>query len=302
MIKFMKMHGIGNDYIYIDCFQEKIDNPGEIAIKLSDRHFGIGGDGIVLILPSEVADCKMDMYNADGSQAKMCGNAIRCVAKYLFDQGMIEDIKVSIDTLSGIKKLKLNLRNGLLTDITVDMGAPILEPELIPVRYGKTKTGLSDARLKANGLAKMNLTDIIISEPVDVDGKIYDITCVSMGNPHAIIFVDEVKTAPVEKIGGLIENLAIFPDRINVEFVEIIDDSTIKMRVWERGSGETLACGTGACASVVACVLNNKTKREVCVKLTGGELDINWDESKNTVFMTGPAKKVFHGYVDMKDF
>ena len=340
-MKFQKMHGIGNDYIYIDCFQEDVTNPEEIAIKLSDRHFGIGGDGVVLILPSEVAACKMDMYNADGSQGKMCGNAIRCVAKYLFDQGLVEDVNISIETLSGIKKVKLNLKNGLLFDVTVNMGEPILEPEQIPVNISKadlqflkeyspmsfdkntgtnnnnnasaiinTSASKSNASSENENIAsninvntnKKTNANAIVSKPINVDGQIHLITCVSMGNPHAIIFVDDVNTAPVEKLGRVIENLPMFPDRINVEFVQIIDDANIKMRVWERGSGETLACGTGACASVVACVLNNRTKREVCVKLIGGELMINWDEKCNCLYMTGPAKKVFQGSVDMKDF
>ncbi len=288
MLKFYKMHGIGNDYIYFDCLSESIDDPEDLAIKLSDRHFGIGGDGIVLILPSKIADCKMDMYNADGSRGKMCGNAIRCVAKYLFDQGCIEDIKVKIETLSGVKNLKLNLKNGQLHDITVDMGAPILIPELIPVIWES----------RHNTQNEQN-QGFIVSQPVEADGASYDITCVSMGNPHAIIFVDDVLNTQVEAIGRKIENMPIFPDGINVEFVQVIDRGTIRMRVWERGSGETLACGTGACASVVACVLNNKTDRDVKVILTGGELLISWNELKDTVFMTGPAKKVFHGYIDL---
>lgn len=288
------MHGIGNDYIYIDCFQEKVQDPEELAIKLSDRHFGIGGDGLVLILPSEVADCKMDMYNADGSRGKMCGNAIRCVAKHLFDQGLVEDVKVSIETLSGIKKVRLNLKNGLLSDVTVDMGEPVLVPELIPV--------LLPLDAESETESAIGSSNPIISESIKVDDEKFAITCVSMGNPHAVIFVEDVADAPVERIGKRIENLPVFPDRINVEFVEIVDEKTIRMRVWERGSGETLACGTGACASVVACVLNHKTGRNVRVILTGGELAISWDEHSNSLFMTGPARKVFHGYVDMKDF
>jgi len=280
------MHGIGNDYVYIDCFQEKVENPRELAILLSDRHFGIGGDGIILILPSQVADCRMDMYNADGSRGKMCGNGIRCVAKYLFDQGMVDNANIKIETLSGIKNIKLNLRNGLLHDITVDMGAPELIPESIPVRWKTPKTTSSD---------------IILSEPIEVLGQTFLVTCVSMGNPHTVLFVEDAAAAPVEELGKIIEHLAIFPECTNVEFVEIIDDSTIRMRVWERGSGETLACGTGACASVVACVLNGKTKRDVCVKLIGGDLKISWDEKTGSVYMTGPAKKVFNGTVNIEE-
>ena len=283
-MKFTKMHGIGNDYIYIDCFQENVVHPEELAIKLSDRHFGIGGDGIILILPSEVADCRMDMYNADGSRGKMCGNGIRCVAKYLFDQGMVEDANIRIETLSGIKNIRLNLRKGALADVTVDMGKPVLDPESIPVRWTGPKTGPADR---------------ILAETIQVGGQSVSITCVSMGNPHAILFVNDVATAPVESLGRQIETLSMFPDSTNVEFIERVDDSTIKMRVWERGSGETLACGTGACASVVACVLNGKTGREVRVQLKGGELMVSWDEKTDSVFMTGTATKVFTGEVDL---
>ncbi|MHB1483402.1 MAG: diaminopimelate epimerase [Saccharofermentanales bacterium] len=274
-MKFYKMHGIGNDYIYIDCFQEKVDNPGELAIKLSDRHFGIGGDGIVLILPSDIADCKMDMYNADGSQGRMCGNAIRCVAKYLFDQGLVEEVKVAIETLSGVKQVKLNFKGGTLADVTVDMGEP--------------------------GLSEAYMADGSVIEQIEAGGETYEVTNVSMGNPHAVVFVDDVDSTPVEKIGRAIENHPCYPDRTNVEFVEVIDDSTIKMRVWERGSGETLACGTGACASVVASALNGRTKRDACVKLRGGDLKISWDEAKNIVMMTGAVKKVFYGFVEPKE-
>lgn len=274
-MKFYKMHGIGNDYIYIDCFQEKVDNPGELAIKLSDRHFGIGGDGIVLILPSEIADCKMDMYNADGSQGRMCGNAIRCVAKYLFDQGLVDEVKVAIETLSGVKQVRLNFKGGTLADVTVDMGEP----------------GLSAAYVSGGN----------VTERIEAGGETYDVTNVSMGNPHAVVFVDDVDSTPVEKIGKAIENHPNYPDRTNVEFVEVIDDSTIKMRVWERGSGETLACGTGACASVVASALNGRTKRDACVKLRGGDLMISWNEDGNRVMMTGAVKKVFYGFVEPSD-
>lgn len=287
MIKFYKMHGIGNDYIYFDCFSEKVENPKEMAVLLSDRHFGIGGDGIVLIKPSKVADCMMDMYNADGSQGKMCGNAIRCVAKFLHDNKMTDKDLVTIETLSGIKTIKLNFESGLLKDMTVNMGRPILIPIQIPVNWSRSL---------------VNHENYIISETINADGQDFEITCVSMGNPHAIVFVDSVDNAPVEKIGKIIENMPIFPDRINVEFVEVIDDETVKMRVWERGSGETLACGTGACATLVACVLNGKTKRNAKVCLTGGELLINWNEETDDVFMTGPAKFAFYGFVDMADY
>lgn len=281
MIKFYKMHGLGNDYIYIDCFSESIENPSGLAVKLSDRHFGVGSDGLILIKPSDVADCFMDMYNADGSRGKMCGNGIRCVARYLYDQGMVENASISIETLSGIKHLKLNIRLGKLEDITVDMGEPVLLPENIPVRW--------------NDSAPMIAAALMIGD------RQLEITCVSMGNPHAVIFVDDVDLAPVEEIGRLIGNHPMFPEQTNVEFIEVIDRHTVKMRVWERGSGETLACGTGACACAVAGVLNNKTERSVLVRLRGGDLKIDWQEKTGTVHMTGPATRVFFGYID-EDF
>lgn len=276
------MHGIGNDYIFIDGFSKGIDNPSQLSIKLSDRHFGIGSDGLVLILPSDVADCKMDMYNADGSQAEMCGNAIRCVGKYLYDQRMIDDTKVSVETKSGIKKLKLNFAKGIIRDITVDMGAPVLVPELIPVDLSRIAINSSDLSHAA----------------ISIEDKTFDMTFVSMGNPHAVIYVEDVMNFDVHKYGRMIENHDIFPNKTNVEFVEIIDDKTVRMRVWERGSGETLACGTGSCATVVACILNGKTSSSVRVKLIGGDLDITWDGVGSSVFMTGTATDVFWGYID----
>jgi len=289
-MKFTKMHGTGNDYIYIDCFLETVENPEELAVKLSDRHFGIGGDGIILILPSQIADCRMDMYNADGSQGRMCGNGIRCVAGYLFDHRRVHGPEVTVETLSGIKRLKLNLENNSIVDITVDMGAPILVPKQIPVQPEQIPVRWEKAKKDPSGF--------IVSEPIEIEGGTWLVTCVSMGNPHAVIFVDDVAAAPVERVGKILEHHPAFPEGTNVEFIEMVNDSTIKMRVWERGSGETLACGTGACASVVACVLNGKTKREVCVKLTGGDLKIFWDETDGSVYMTGPAKQVFTGEVD----
>lgn len=281
MIKFYKMHGIGNDYIYIDCFSETIEDPAGLAVKLSDRHFGIGSDGFILIKPSDVADCFMDMYNADGSRGKMCGNGIRCVARYLYDQGMAENAAVTVETLSGIKHLRLNLSQGKLLDITVDMGEPVLVPQDIPVRWDGSSP--------------------IVSEELLAGSRHLQVTCVSMGNPHAVIFVDDVDGTPVEEIGRIIESHPMFPDKTNVEFVQILDRHTMKMRVWERGSGETLACGTGACASVVAAVLNGRTDREVLVHLRGGDLKIGWPEKTGTVHMTGPAARVFFGYID-EDF
>lgn len=275
-MKFTKLQGCGNDYVYIDCTKQLIDNIPEKAIKVSDRHFGVGSDGLILIRPSDKADFMMDMYNNDGSRGKMCGNGIRCVAKFVYDQGLTEKKKLRIETLSGIKELDLTVENGEVTWVTVDMGAPITKPSLIPV--------ISDK-------------EILIKEPVTVDGKLYELTCVSMGNPHAVIFVDDTDSLPLESIGPKFEHHEMFPERVNTEFIQIIDRNHIKMRVWERGSGETLACGTGACASVMACILNGYTDHEVKVSLLGGELRIRYDEKANTIFMTGPAVKVFDGEI-----
>ena len=276
-MKFTKMHGCGNDYIYVNCFTEKIEEPSVIAKKVSDRHFGIGSDGLILICPSETADFKMRMFNADGSEGKMCGNGIRCVAKYVYDNGMTDKEVITVETLSGIKTLQLAVSEGRVQAVTVDMGSPVLTPSQIPV--------------KCEG-------DRMINQPVSVGGKEYYITCVSMGNPHAVVFTEEEVTAlNLEKIGPLFENHEIFPDRVNTEFIHVIDEKTIDMRVWERGSGETLACGTGACASVVACVLNHKTEDEVLVHLLGGGLEVRYDREKNTVLLTGPAEFICTGEI-----
>ena len=276
-MKFTKMHGCGNDYIYVNCFTEKIEEPSVIAKKVSDRHFGIGSDGLILICPSETADFKMRMFNADGSEGKMCGNGIRCVAKYVYDNGMTDKEVITVETLSGIKTLQLAVSEGRVQAVTVDMGSPVLTPSQIPV--------------KCEG-------DRMINQPVSVGGKEYYITCVSMGNPHAVVFTEEEVTAlNLEKIGPLFENHEIFPDRVNTEFIHVIDEKTIDMRVWERGSGETLACGTGACASVVACVLNHKTEDEVLVHLLGGDLEVRYDREKNTVLLTGPAEFICTGAI-----
>lgn len=277
LVKFTKMHGCGNDYIYVNCFTEKIEEPSVIAKKVSDRHFGIGSDGLILICPSETADFKMCMFNADGSEGKMCGNGIRCVAKYVYDNGMTDKEVITVETLSGIKTLQLAVSEGRVQAVTVDMGSPVLTPSQIPV--------------KCEG-------DRMINQPVSVGGKEYYITCVSMGNPHAVVFTEEEVTAlNLEKIGPLFENHEIFPDRVNTEFIHVIDEKTIDMRVWERGSGETLACGTGACASVVACVLNHKTEDEVLVHLLGGDLEVRYDREKNTVLLTGPAEFICTGEI-----
>lgn len=276
-MKFTKMHGLGNDYVYVNCFEEKIDNPPAVARFVSDRHFGIGSDGLIMINPSKTADFEMEMYNADGSRGEMCGNGIRCVAKYVYDNGMTDKEVITVETLSGIKTLQLAVSEGRVQAVTVDMGSPVLTPSQIPV--------------KCEG-------DRMINQPVSVGGKEYYITCVSMGNPHAVVFTEEEVTAlNLEKIGPLFENHEIFPDRVNTEFIHVIDEKTIDMRVWERGSGETLACGTGACASVVACVLNHKTEDEVLVHLLGGDLEVRYDREKNTVLLTGPAEFICTGEI-----
>ena len=277
-MKFTKMHGIGNDYVYVNCFKETVEHPSEMAIKVSDRHFGIGSDGLILIKPSEVADGKMEMYNADGSQGAMCGNGIRCVAKYMYDYGITDKTSISVETKCGIKYLDLTIKDGKVDTVKVNMGTPILKAVDIPVRSEKEQ---------------------VIDEPVMVDGKEWKITCVSMGNPHAITYIDDVKNLEIEKIGPKFENHEIFPDRVNTEFVRVIDRNTVEMRVWERGSGETLACGTGACAVAVSSILNGLTEEEVTVKLLGGDLKIFWDRTENKVYMTGSATTVFDGEIDL---
>ena len=279
-MKFTKMHGIGNDYVYVNCFEESIKNPAEVSKFVSDRHFGIGSDGLILISPSDKADFRMNIYNADGSQAEMCGNGIRCVAKYVYDYGLTDKTEISVETLAGIKYLKLQVENGKVATVEVNMGAPILEPEKIPVAVEESP---------------------VINVPVEVKGKTYHMTCVSMGNPHAIIFMDNVKELDIAAIGPYFENHTVFPKRTNTEFVEVLDRNTVNMRVWERGSDETLACGTGACATTVACILNNKTEDEVTVHLLGGDLKIRWDREANQVYMTGPATVVFDGEITLPE-
>jgi len=275
-MKFTKMHGCGNDYVYVNCFEEQIEDAPAVSRFVSDRHFGIGSDGLILIKPSEKADFTMDMYNADGSKSQMCGNGIRCVAKYVFDYGLTDKKKIMVESGGSVKYLDLNVVDGKVTEVTVDMGAPITEPGLIPV--------ISDKKQ-------------VIAEPLLIGGNTYEITCVSTGNPHVVVFVEDTKTVEIEKIGPLFEHNEIFPERTNTEFIHVIDRNTIDMRVWERGSGETLACGTGACASVYACILNGYTNDAVTVRLLGGELKIKYDREKHTIFMTGPAVKVFDGEI-----
>lgn len=277
-MKFTKMHGIGNDYVYVNCFEETVENPSKLAVKVSDRHFGVGSDGLILIKPSKVADFEMAMYNADGSRGEMCGNGIRCVAKYVYDRGLTDKTSISIETLAGIKNLDLTVEDGKVTLVRVNMGAPELTAEKIPV--------LSDTRE-------------VISQPLMVGGREYSVTCVSMGNPHCITFLKEdVRDLDLQEIGPSFENHKNFPKRINTEFVNVIDKKTLRMRVWERGSGETLACGTGACATAVAAIVNGLTEEEVTVKLLGGDLKIRWDREKNLVYMTGPAAIVFDGEIN----
>lgn len=278
-MKFTKMHGCGNDYVYVNGFEEEVKDPSAVAIAVSDRHFGIGSDGLILILPSDVADFRMGMYNADGSEGKMCGNGVRCIAKYVYDHGMTDKTQISIETKGGIKYLDLHVENGKVSTVKVDMGEPILTTKDIPVEWKEEQ---------------------MIGQPVEVDGRQYEMTCVSMGNPHAVVWVDDTNSLDLEKIGPDFEHHAMFPERVNTEFVQILNRSEVNMRVWERGSGETLACGTGACATAVACALNGKTEDEVTIHLLGGDLLIQYDRASNHVYMTGPATTVFEGNIEIE--
>ena len=292
-MKFTKMQGCGNDYVYVNGFTEKLspEEKPEIVRSLSDRHFGIGGDGVIFINPAEEADFEMEMYNADGSRSEMCGNGIRCVAKYVYDKGLTDKKDITIVSAGKIKYLKLTVEGKTATDrgqvtlVQVNMGNPILAPAEVPVTVEATQE-------TADGPA-------VVNAPIMVDNTEYHMTCVSMGNPHAIVFMNGVKDLDIEKIGPKFENHPMFPDRVNTEFIELVDDKTIKMRVWERGAGETLACGTGACASAYASYLNKKTGKKVLVHLLGGDLQIEYDEEKDTIFMTGPATTVFDGEIDL---
>ena len=272
------MHGIGNDYIYVNGFEEKIEDPVSFAIFYSNRHKGIGSDGLVMILPSENSDFRMRMFNADGSESEMCGNASRCIGKFVYDKGLTDKKEVTLETLAGVKILKLTVdAYNKVKSVTVDMGEPILNGELIPTTFKQ---------------------DRVINEPVTFSPEInYNITCVSMGNPHAVIFTSGISELDLPKVGPVIENASIFPRRTNTEFIEVLSKDRLKMRVWERGSGETLACGTGACASVVAAVLNGHTERKTTVELLGGELTIEWKADDNHVYLTGGATTVFEGTI-----
>lgn len=277
-LKFTKMHGAGNDYIYINCFEETVKNPEKLAIKVSDRHFGIGSDGLILISPSDKADFKMNIYNADGSEGMMCGNGIRCVSKYVYDNGMTDKDEISVETRSGIKLIKMNVENGKVVSARVNMGEPILEAEKIPTKFDGEN---------------------VIRQKLTIDEKEYEVTCVSMGNPHCIVYVDDVKNIDIEKIGPKFENNEMFPERINTEFVHVVSDTELDMRVWERGSGETLACGTGSCAVTVASVLCGYCKRntEIKINLLGGTLTDIWTDGGD-VYMTGPAATVCTGEIE----
>ncbi len=273
-MKFTKMHGIGNDYVYINCFSETVPDPTALAVKISDRHFGVGSDGLILICPSDKADFKMDMYNADGSQAQMCGNGIRCVGKYVHDRGLTNKTTVTVETLGGIKNLQLHLEEDRVVSVTVDMGEPVLAPEKIPVAGDGAD---------------------FVSQPLTIMGEIWSVTAVSMGNPHAVVYVYDLDALDLPKLGPKFEHHSAFPERTNTEFVRIVDRTHLKMRVWERGAGETMACGTGACAVLTASVLTGRTDRHATISLLGGDLEITWDEATNHIFMTGPAEFVFDG-------
>lgn len=273
-MRFTKMQGCGNDYIYINCFEEDVREPERLAVAMSERHFGVGADGLVLILPSETGDFRMQMFNLDGSEGEMCGNAVRCIGKYVYERGMTEKTHIALETAGGMKYLELHVRNGIVETVTVDMGAPILEAEKIPVRSGKSP---------------------VVCERLQILDREFDFTCVSMGNPHGVVFVEDAAAFPVEKYGSAAEIHPVFPKKANIEFVERIDSAHIKMRVWERGSGETMACGTGASAAAVACILNGCCGRNVEVALKGGALQIEWREADGHVYMTGPAAFSFDG-------
>lgn len=279
-MKFTKMQGIGNDYIYVNCFEEQVVNPEQLSVRLSDRRFGIGGDGLILIMPSQIADFKMRIFNADGSEAMMCGNGTRCIGKYVYEHGLTNKPHITLETNSGIKYLELHCTGDQVTSVTVDMGKAILTPREIPVE--------SDSQ------------EPFVAKPVQVGDRLERLTCVSVGNPHAIVFCDRVEDLDLEKLGPLFEHHSIFPDRVNTEFVRVIDDHTLQMRVWERGSGETLACGTGACATTVAAVLNGYCPQgePILVQLRGGDLTITY-QADGTVMMTGPAEEVFQGEINL---
>ena len=294
-MKFTKMQGIGNDNVYVNCIEEKVEDPSALAIQVSDRHFGIGSDGLILIKPSDKADFFMEMYNSDGSRAQMCGNGIRCVAKYVYDYRLTDKKEIAIDTLAGIKyiQLKVDPATDKVVSARVNMGSPVLRASEVPVRLaGKDIEGITSHRIE----------DAVVSQTLNVAGRDYQVTCVSMGNPHCVVFMDDdfdMDNFRIEEIGPLFENHEVFPERTNTEFVKVIDKNNLQMRVWERGAGETLACGTGCCASLVAAVLNGFTEDEAVLHVLGGKLNISWNRKENTVYMEGPAVTVFDGDIDI---
>ena len=275
-MRFTKMHGIGNDYVYVNGAEEHIEDPSALAVKISDRHFGVGSDGLILINPSKCADFEMEMYNADGSRGKMCGNGIRCVGKYVYDHGMTDKTTITVETLAGIKTLELYPENGKVQSVRVNMGRPVFVPEQIPVLWKES-------------------VECVAGAVFETAGRSWDITCVSMGNPHCVVPVEDPYKIPIESVGPCFEHASIFPEQVNTEFIHVEDRSHVTMRVWERGSGETWACGTGACAVTAACILRGWTDRCVTVSLRGGDLQIEWNEQEDTIYMTGPATTVFEG-------
>jgi len=275
-MKFTKMQALGNDYIYINCLNQVVDNPSKWAVFLSNRHYGVGSDGLVLILPSEKADFRMRMFNPDGTEAEICGNALRSVGKYVYDYGLTKESSLSIETLAGIRILELTVKNGLVSMISADMGIPVLEPLKIPVDFPG---------------------DAYVEQPLKVDGRVFMATAVSMGNPHVVAFIDDVDTFPLARYGPAMEHHKIFPKKVNAEFAQVIDRNTLKMRVWERSTGETLACGTGCCVSVVGGVLTGRCERKAVVRQIGGELYIDWDAGSGHIFLTGPSERVFDGEI-----
>ncbi len=276
-LRFTKMHGIGNDYVYVDCFSQTVADPAALARRVSPRHTGIGSDGVILISPSALADCRMEMYNADGSRSEMCGNGIRCVGKYVYDHDLARRETLRVETDAGIKALRLQTRDGQVHNVTVDMGEPILDGPRIPVA--------SEGR--------------VVNAPLQVAGETFRITCASMGNPHCVVFVDDVEALPLAQLGPQFEHHPFFPKRVNAEFIRVISRGELRMRVWERGSGETAACGTGACAALVAAVLNARADRRATIHLNGGDLEVEWSAADNHVLMTGPAAEVFSGEIEV---
>ncbi len=276
---FTKMHGCGNDYVYVDCTKKMIENADKVAIKVSDRHFGIGSDGLILIAPSDVADFQMIMYNADGSRGEMCGNGIRCVGKFVYDKGLTTKKNITVETLGGIKTLELHTEDDKVKSVRVDMGSPEFTASKIPVISSEEK---------------------MMGRDIEVNGETYNVDCISMGNPHCVVRMEEdVREMELSKIGPLFENHKLFPNKINTEFINILDDGRVRMRVWERGSGETLACGTGACAVAVACIINGLVSSPVDVELIGGYLTIEYNRNEDVVYMSGPAEIVFEGEIDV---